>query len=221
MNTKKMLALIALASGALITTSPSYAGSILIDDFSASQKKLQDRTVDGSAVSDTLSGVRTLSDNLLSSGNGYYGRSSVVVEDGILEIKNRRNSDSEIIVSWVLDKGLFTGATSAEFNLSIIGNAKTSLEFLLDNNAFASFTIDTDNSKSLNFALDSSQLATMDIGGNLALKINGAPGWDLKLDQIGVNVANSQSTNIPEPTLMGLLGISLTGLGFFHRKNRS
>ncbi|SJM91276.1 exported hypothetical protein [Crenothrix polyspora] len=218
MNTKKMLALAMFALGLSLNT-PTYASIIVIDDFSVGQRSVQDNTVDGSTVSST-NGARTLSHNLLSFDSP--AESAAKVSYGTLDINNGISENSEVTVSWLLKSGLLSEASNAAFDFTAIktDSNPTNLKFLLNNAELAEFNIPNDSNKSMLFALTADQLLAVNGGGTLALEINGASGWDLSLDAISFSTDN-QAANVPEPALMGLVGISLTALSFANKKKRS
>jgi hypothetical protein len=224
MNTRKTLALTAVVS-TLLTNAPAHAGTIVIDDFFAPQT-ITDNVTDNFAVSSSpttvVSGTRTLSDNLLSST--YSPDSSVAVADGLLNAKNGTDNNSEVTVSWVLNGGLFAGASNAELNFGIIGAGTTAshLSFLLGGSPIQNFDISANQDQNLKFGLNTIELQYLNSNNaTLALKITGAANWDLTANNLNVSLDSSPANSVPEPTLMGLVGISLTGLGLLRGKNRS
>jgi hypothetical protein len=52
----------------------------------------------------------------------------------------------------------------------------------------------------------------LNAGGVLALTINGAPGWDLTLERIGLSF-DLLPAAIAEPSVVALLGLGLLGIG--------
>ncbi len=217
MNTKKMLALAMFAFG-LFFNARSYAGIIVIDDFSVGQRLVKDNKVNGSAVSATNT-VRTLSHNLLSLDPS--AQSAVKISYGKLDINNGIGANSEVTISWLLKSGVLSEASNAAFDFTAVktdGNP-ANLKFLLNNAELVEFNIPTNTDKSMSFALTPDQLLAINGGGTLALEINGASGWDLGMDAVSFSVDN-QAANVPEPALMGLVGISLTALSFVHKKRR-
>lgn len=217
MNTKKMLALAVLAPGLFFNASV-HASIIVIDDFSVGQHSAKDSKMDGLAVS-TTNAARTLSHNLLSLD--LPAQSEAKVSYGNLDITNGTGENSKVAVSWLLKTELLSGASNAAFDFTALrtdGNP-TNLKFLLNNAELVEFGIPANTNKSASFALTSDQLLAINGGGTLALEISGASGWDLGMDAISFSTDN-QAASVPEPTLMGLVGISLTALSFAHKKKR-
>ncbi|WP_394752459.1 hypothetical protein [Crenothrix sp.] len=214
MYTKKTLAQAIFVLGLLLNT-PTYASIIVIDNFSVDQQPIKDSTADNSPIFVTNE-VRTLSHNLLTFSQPP--QSAATISYGVLNISNGIGENSQVTVSWLLKSDLLFGAKSATFDFaSIKADNPTNLKFLLNNAELVKFGISANTHKPMSFALSSEQLLAIKGGGTLALEVNGASGWDLSVDAISFPTDN-QATNIPEPALMGLVGISLTALSFAHKK---
>lgn len=210
-----------LASAAALATA-AHAGSVTIDDFSIAQGPISDTTVDGNAVVDTLAGVRTISISALAELAPLQNSVQVTGgSTGILDITNGVGDDSEVILTWNL--GAFTfpsDATNYRFSALVIasdGNP-TDVEFWLDGNLLLADAIPANTSmETIGFGIDPSLIAG---GGELTLKINGAPGWDLALDTFGITYDERQQ-EVPEPATLALAGLALAGIGAARRRRKA
>jgi hypothetical protein len=219
MNTQKILALATLVPGLLINT-PAFANLITVDDFSVAQAPVSDLTLDGVAVT-VSNAVRTLSDNLLATIPPVH--SAAEVSSGYLDINNGTGEDSEVAVTWLLKPNLFpSNVATAAFYFAIIetDNNPSYINFLLNGQNLASFSIPgrlmhADQS----FAMNAIQLAKINLGGTLTLKINGDTGWDMAIDMFGFSFVTPPALiPVPEPGLLAMLGLGLSSLVFLRRK---
>ena len=211
----------AVAAATLIAISGvASAGSVLIDDFSADQGPVSDTTPgDGGTVS-TL-GNRTISNNLLTGVAPFS--SSTTVGFGILDIINGGGDDSEVILTWSLAPIVIpAGATNVQFSALILqsdGNP-TTLEFLLDGNSLLSDSIPSNTlNQTVGFGVSAAALAN---GGSLVLKLNGAAGWDLSMDQFGISFTDPVITpTVPEPASLALFGLAALGAVAASRRRKA
>jgi hypothetical protein len=228
MNTKKILGLALISSG-LLLAAPVFAGTIVVDNFSVNQGPIEDTTKDGQAATNTLP-IRTLTHNLLDFSAPT--NSGVEVAGGALDIQNGSGENSEVTVSWVLNGGIVpAGSTNVAFNFGVNqsdGNP-TSMQFLFNNQNLSSFSIPINIGTDPNitppvpvkFGLTQAQLLTLNNGGKLDLIISGAKGWDLNLDQFDITFDPSNVVpNVPEPSVLALITISLLGLGFLGKRKQ-
>lgn len=213
MRTLKLLAAAALA----VTAGLAQAGAVVIDDFSVDQGPISDTTADGTAVSNTLPGVRTISTNMLSGAAPIQNQ--VQVTQGVLDITNGTGDDSEVIVSWLIGSGLVpTGSVNVKFSALIVGSDAnvTDVQFLLGNTVLLSSIIPGNTANAaIGFDIDPALIAA---GGTLTLKINGAPGWDLTMDTFGITYDTPTPPTVPEPATLGLLGLAMLGAAAARRR---
>jgi len=208
---KKLFALTAIAAGLLVSAQASALTVVSIDDFNSGDQLISDLVVDGVAVTDT-NAIRTLSTNLLAAVPPVGNTAQVVA--GILDITNGGGDDSEIKVDWTIGAlSLPSNAINVGFYFKVLqsdGNP-TDLEFLFNSASIQSFSIAPNTMNAdLTFGLNAAELAAVSGGGNLTLKINGEPGWDLSVDQFGFSYETP--SKVPEPTTLGLIGLGLAGM---------
>jgi hypothetical protein len=216
MNFEKMLALAAIASG-LIITPPTSAGMIVIDNLSIANSSTPKNSSD-LAVS-TIDASQPLSPRILS--NNTLNQKLGAISFGKLVVNNSSATHKAITVSWLLDKGLFTGESNIALNFDVFTSNKLSnIDVLFNNKNLISVNI-TENVKNqpIKFALTPSQLLAVNNGGNLSLRINAAQNLDLAFDT--TQTADNHPTSVPEPALVGLIGLGLTGLGFLRKKDNN
>ncbi|WP_394752191.1 hypothetical protein [Crenothrix sp.] len=218
MNMIKILTLIALVSGLLINN-PAWANLIVIDDFSVAQGPLADRTANG--VGETLiNSVRTLTHQWLIADPMPTSR--VQIGAGYLDANNGAGEDSQVIISWLLNPGLLPATIiNPEYAFAVIkvDDNATNIHFSFNNIALANFMMPGPvNNQFLSFAMDDIQQANLNLGGVLQLKIDGSPGWDMKLDTFGFFY--SPAMPVPEFSLSGLIAFGLAGLGFSRTRKR-
>lgn len=212
MKTKKMLALAAFASG-LLLNAPSYASMIIIDDFSV--KSVQPENA-----------IKTISYNIFSPEN-FRNKAEDQVANNILDTSNSINQSNKFNISQLVPEGIITSTPSATFSFTAVltdnqlTNSNLNLILLLNNTQTVSLNTPKNiTNKTTSFALNSTQLQAVNGDGALALGINGASGGNLEIGMAG-GTTDNQSTNVPEPALMGLVGISLTAFSLLHGKKRS
>lgn len=182
---------------------PALAESVMIDDFSIDQAPVQDFIVDGTPVVSFLDAVRSLSTNLVAATGPV--NNSVSVGFGLLEIDNGAGDDSEVRLAYDLSRSLVpTGATNVTFFYRIAqsdANLAT-VRFLLNGTPMAPLSTIPGNASDFELSF-SPVVASIGAGDTIEVVLNGAPGWDLAIDHIGVRF---DAPPVPEPDTLALMG---------------
>ncbi len=216
---KNVFALTVLSSSMLFA-SQSFAAPVFvsIDDFNAGAQSISDNTANGLAVTDS-NAIRTISSNMLTAvppvGNTFDVTG--VNPGGFVDITNGNIDDSEATISWALAGGLLPStATSASLMFTILatdGNP-TNLAFTFNGNPFGAVNVPGNTSDmDIPISLTAAQVAQVNAGGLLKLIINGTPGWDLSMDNLGFSYEPAANA-VPEPASLALIAAGLAGFGF-------
>lgn len=226
MKIKEKFKLAAVLSG-LLFNSASFAGLVVIDDFSIPQGPVADITADGVGVTSIIPGVRTITHKLIATELPTNSQTEVVI--GRLDISNGTQEDSLVTLSWLLSPNLFpAGVTDLKYKFEIIKTDpnQTNLKFTIDGENLASFDLPGSLTKApFSFAMDEQGVNRINLGGNLQLAINGSDAWDLAVDMFGFNYTTPIMPSIkplldpvPEPTTLAILSLALMGAGYVQRK---
>lgn len=224
MNTNKKLMLTAVMLG-LLTSASAFSATINIDDFSVDQGPVVDKTANNGGVTSVLAGVRTITNDLLFSFPPV--RSQVEVTEGYLDIANDALEDSQVTVSWSLAPGLFplSNIVSSALFFELISTDlnPTTISFFLNGFNLANFNmLGRLSFETQEFSLNGSQLASLNGGGDLQMRINGDAGWDMTIDSIGISYDVGQTfAPVPSPGIVGLMAIGFAGLGFAKRRKQA
>lgn len=206
---KKLFAALA----ALACVSAANAALIIIDDFSTSQGPFVDTTLSAAAIAppDAVCGtnsVRTLCTSMFADAGD--ADNSVRVSQGRLAISNGPDTNTQVTLRWNIAAGLVPANAIGAFNFLVLTSDlnPTNLVFTF-NGALLSNSAIPGGSANLpvNF---NAPIAALNAGGVLQLVINGATGWDLTVDNFGLNVTNLQ---VPVPAIPLLLGAGLVAIG--------
>jgi len=209
----KLIALFAMMmSAGLVQANPF---TITIDDFSTSQGPISDTLDDSNAV--TSSGFRFMSINLLPNPVQPI-RNTLQASYGILDIANGSGDDSEVTLEWSISPNLVpANAYNVNFSSLVLesdGNP-ANVVFSLDSTTLLSSAIAANTlNLPINFPISSTLIST---GGTLSMVLNGAPGWDLSMD----NFAIHYSLPVPEPATLALVSLGLLGFGVASRRRKS
>ncbi|MBX3678907.1 MAG: PEP-CTERM sorting domain-containing protein [Rhodocyclaceae bacterium] len=211
-----------VAALAAMSSLAANAGTVIIDDFNTpALPSFQQVKPDGTTTS-TANG-RTISIEEVSGVIPGVLSGSATVVNGGFSVSNDDGVDTSVSLKWELAAGLVpSGATGLNFLFTVVqsdGNL-TDLAFSFNNSPLKDFGI-PGNTVGQNLTFDIAADA-LDTGGTLELAINGDPGWDLRLDSIGLTYTDPDVTPplnpIPEPATLALVGLGLLGAGALRRR---
>jgi hypothetical protein len=211
---KKTLLSAAIACSALFGFA-AQASTVSIDDFNSGDQSITVGAV-GTVVSDT-NAIRTLTTQLLNTAPPT--QSAVEVSYGGLHVTNGGGEDSQVTVSWTLPATrLPAGATNVGFLFTVLASDAnaTDIQFFLNGTSLSNFSIPGNTAnQDLTFGIANGAL---DAGGTLKMVLNGAVGWDLDLDSIGLSYDLPAGSTVPEPASIALLGLGLAGVAATRRR---
>jgi hypothetical protein len=210
----KMLFL-ALAMSAGLSSAADAAIIAVIDDFSAN-----DQFVNQANPTSTV-GNRTLAiTNIVQNSNVFPGNVDPYVqvntEASALNISNGSRDDATVNLTYIIaaDADLaFTRMIDIVFSSNdnarpfdstveaFVGGTSLGIQALIDNDS--PFTI--------SFGLSTAQAAILAAGTTLRFQFDGSPDYDVSVDAISA---------VPEPGMIGLLGLGVLALGVRRRRAR-
>ncbi|MFV0476298.1 MAG: PEP-CTERM sorting domain-containing protein [Parahaliea sp.] len=205
--------------GTLLTAAAGFANASIVytlDDFSEDQGPASDTTVDGVAVTDTMTmsngTVRTISTSLVESFDPI--QNAAVISYSNFDVNNGSKENAEVSVDWTFGANLLPGATSAIFSGIIIWADKiTDIEFLMNGVSLATVsTVSGTDNEAFSFAFDP---ALFNAGGTLSMQLTGETSWDLVLDTFNITYS------VPTPGTLALVGLSLVGFGLSRRRRQA
>jgi hypothetical protein len=210
-------ALIALSASAAIASTPTTA---TLDSFSVFQGPLSNplgesnTTAIGGGIDRTLTlspiaGLPPIQYSLVSTGG----------PGGFLDITNGNGDDSMVTVQWSIPAfNLPIGSTDVSFFVDVLTSDSNPAEVALDLNGInlggGSIGPNANNQR-IFFSTDPTLLT----GGNLRMVFNGAIGWDLGVDAVGIRF--TPPAQVSEPTTLALLGAGLLGAGLLGRRRKA
>ncbi|MEZ5354103.1 MAG: PEP-CTERM sorting domain-containing protein [Bryobacteraceae bacterium] len=206
------------AIGLALISSAAFAGSFTIDDFSVNQGPITSATAPNTVSSGVLAiggGVtRELTLNTLTLV--APPEFTVQVTAGILDVTNGSGDDSQVVVTYVIPAlPIPAGASNVAFFLEIVQSDGNPTQVALGGTAGATgnFNIPPNT----NMQVVPFPVAGVSFGpGTLTLTFDGADGWDLSADSLGVQWTDR--TNVPEPGSALLLGLGLVTAAFLRRR---
>lgn len=192
------------------------AGTLTLDDFSVDQGPvIFDGATGPLAIGGGVNRTLILTDR---GGISPVNHTAQVVE-GILDVSNGVGDDSTLEVRYDLPAiPLPPGSTNLRLTLRVVQSDGNPTSIVFGGLSSGSYSIPGNTlNQDLSFAL-----AGPNIGpGVLTFTIDGAPGWDLALDSIGLSWDDAPPPpdgEVPEPGTMALVGLGLAGVAMFRRR---
>lgn len=221
-----MLRTLGIVATATLFASASQAAIIAIDDFSTPSIAVIDPQDDGIPVTSGPQAIvvngnaltRTITVNLLSAVPPQDAKAQAL--DGLFDIALGSQDDAVVTLTYNVDAlqgdfATYQSISSLSLLVEILGADGTnkSLNAIMNGDDLGTFSlpdqVTSANPRTLRFDLS----PNTDVNGNLEFRFNGNPGYDLSFALIGFEVfGDLEQTPIPEPGVLGLLGLGVLGV---------
>jgi hypothetical protein len=215
---KKMLLAATVLAG---MASPAFATTIVLDDFSVASGP---RTTAGSDVTAITGASRTIGLSGLAStiAPAEYSVQSTGGSAGILNVTNGVGDDSTVTLNYALSAPISipVGATNVALSIEIVASDGNPTSIDVAMGTFAgNFNIPANTLGSI-LTFNIGSIALINGATALSVTFNGAPGWDLAADNLGLSFDDPPVVT-SEPATLAVMGAGLLGLAALRRRRKA